>query len=46
MSCQRVFGENKEKNGRADVELGLQRVGFHCNWDHTFACAILAHTLD
>lgn len=32
---QGVSSENKEKNGRAKVELGLHRVGFQANWDHT-----------
>lgn len=33
--CQGASSENKAKNGRANVELGLHRVGFQSNWDHT-----------
>lgn len=35
LRCQGTSSENKEKNGRADVELGLHRVRFQYNWDHT-----------
>lgn len=33
--CQGTSSENKEKNGRADVELFLHSIGFQSNWDHT-----------